>query len=591
MNQLAHTMNSRSVRPLLVCFLLGCLLLPLVGCPPDGRRRPTTTMVTTTAAQQELLRAMEYLNKLSEFDRERALADAAYHLNSWLREQKPDPNWQVDPMTARLPREIRDSDLLDDVGKWTFNIDDVRAMQEATLLRDLSSWVSKQPVDERLKSWLDSQAESLDDLKRENLASAERLFDWTVRNIQLDVTIPYPEESVAPSAGGEQSREKRVPAPQQAISGPGYRFPTWETLQYGYGDALQRSRVFIELARQQGIDVVYLALPGNTVPPRPRPWLTAALVGGELYLFDCELGLPIPGPNGIGVATLAQVLDSPELIAALEVDGQAYRFAHDELQELLALLDASPANLSQRMQFVQSNLAGDERTILTVAPTQLAERVRAVRGVSGAVLWSVPFEAIWFQAAMKKLLETNREVAAAYYQMVGIFQTRGPLTQARQLHLQGRFERQEEGKDGAKGLYMQARVPTAAIDQLGTSEEVQKAMGLVRGANEGDFVWQARLASSYVLATQAKQHATYWLALSHYETGNHEAAVTWLQERTIDASPDGPWTAAARYNLARTYEALGKYDEARELYSEDESPQAHGNHLRAKLVKRWAMKK
>jgi TolA-binding protein len=70
--------------------------------------------------------------------------------------------------------------------------------------------------------------------------------------------------------------------------------------------------------------------------------------------------------------------------------------------------------------------------------------------------------------------------------------------------------------------------------------------------------------------------------------GNHEAAVTWLQERTIDANPDGPWTDGARYNLGRTYEALGKYEEAREIYAADESPQAHGNHLRAKLLKQWA---
>ncbi|MEX0820307.1 MAG: hypothetical protein WD070_11975, partial [Pirellulaceae bacterium] len=448
--------NSRSVLRLFVCLLLGSLLAQ-VGCSPEGRRRPTTTTVTATATQEQLLRAMDYLNRPSEFDREQALGQAAYHLNRWLDEQEPDPDWQVDSMTARLPREIRDSDLLDDVGTWTFDLDDVRAMQEATLLRDLSTWVSKQPVDERLKSWLDEQSGSLDDLQRENLAIAERLFDWSVRNIQLQPTTPYPDESVAPSAGGEQSREKRIPAPQRAIPGPGYRFPPWETLQYGYGDALQRSRIFIELARQQGIEVVYLALPGNTVPPRPRPWLTAALIGDELYLFDGELGLPIPGPDGIGIATLTQVLDSPELIAALEADGEPYRFAHDELRELIALLDVSPANLSQRMQLVQSKLAGDERTILAVVPTPLAERVKPLRGVASATLWSVPFETIWYQAAMKRLLETNREVAAGYYQAVGIFQTRGPLTRGRQLHLQGKFDRDEQGQDGAKGLYMQAR--------------------------------------------------------------------------------------------------------------------------------------
>ncbi|MDA1050988.1 MAG: CDC27 family protein [Planctomycetota bacterium] len=587
---LAQKTNSRTFRRAIVCSLLVGIVLPPIGCSPteQQRRHVTATAVTTTATQGQLLRAMDYLNRLSEYDREQALGQAAYHLNHWLDEQKPDPHWEVDPLTARLPREIRDSDLLDNIGSWTFVIADVRAMQEATLLRDLSTWVSKQPADARLKIWLDGQADSLDDLQRENLAIAERLFDWTVRNIQLQSTPPYPDESVAPSAGGEQSREKRIPPPQRAIPGPGYRFPPWEILQYGYGDALQRSRIFIELARQQGIDVVYLALPGNTVPPRPRPWLTAAFIGGELYLFDCELGLPIPGPNSDGIATLAQVLDSPELIAALEADGQTYRFAHDELKELLALLDISPANLSQRMQFVQSHLAGDERTILAVAPTQLAERVKGVRGISNAVLWSVPFETIWFQAAMNKLLETNREVASSYYQTVGIFQTRGPLTQGRQLHLQGKFERQEEGQEGAKGLYMQARIPNANINQIGTNEEAQKAMGLVRGTSEGEFVWRSRLAGSHLLATQAKQHSTYWLALSHYETGNYEAATTWLQKRTIDATPNGTWTAGALYNLGRTYEALGKYDEARQLYSEDESPQAHGNHLRAKLLKQWA---
>ncbi|MCA9120227.1 MAG: tetratricopeptide repeat protein [Planctomycetaceae bacterium] len=573
-----------------LCFLLlFSSLTSFVGCTPNAeRKRPTTTTVTTSATQEQLLRAMDNLSRPSEFDREQSLAASAYDLNRWLDQQEVDPNWAVDPMASRLPREIRESDLLNDVGKWTFSVDDARAMQEASLLRDLSTWISKRGVEKRIKKWLDSLAPLMDDLDRENLAIAEGLFDWTVRNIQLEATIPYPDESVAPSAAGEQGRDKRIPAPQRAIPGPGYRYPPWEILQYGFGDAEQRSRVFIELARQQGIEVVYLALPGNTVPPRPRPWLTAAVVNRELYLFDCELGLPIPGPNGDGVATLAQVLDDPRLIDALQVGSEKYRFAHDELKELIALIDVSPANLSQRMKLVQANLAGDQRTILAVSPTLIAESLKAARGVADIALWSVPFEAIWFQTAMQRLLQTNREVAAGYYQAVGIFQTRGPLTRGRQLHLQGEFGRLEEGKDGAKGLYMQARVPTAAIDQIATNPEVQKAMGLIRGKNEGDFVWQTRVANSHMLATQSKQHASYWLAIAHYETGNLEAAVTWFQERSIDAWPDGPWISGARYNLARTYESLGRVDEARELYLEDESPQAFGNRLRAKFLKEWS---
>jgi tetratricopeptide (TPR) repeat protein len=585
-------LSSRVVQQTLMLSLAGLLLLLQVGCTPkptnQGRRRATTTAVTTSATHEQLLRAMDYLNRASEFDREQALGQAAYHLNRWLDEQEHDSAWEVDPMTSRLPRTIRDSDLLDDVATWTFSIEDARAMQQAALLRQLSTWVSKLPAEERVQTWIDAQSETLDDVQREQLAIAERLFDWTIRNIQLETTIPYPDDSVAPSAGGEQSRQKRIPAPQQAIRGPGYTFPPWETLQYGRGDSLQRSRIFIEMARQQGIDVVILALPGNTVPPRPRAWVAAALIGNDLYLFDTEMGLPIPTIDGDGIATLAQVLDTPKLIEALKVDDEAYRFSHAELKEIRALLDVSPANLSQRMQLVQANLAGESRTILAVEPTQLAEQVKRIRGVSGATLWSVPFESLWFQIALQRILKTNPEAAAAYYQMVGIFQTRGPLTQARQLHLQGTFATREEGRPGAKGLYMQARVPTAAIEQLGTSREVQEAMGLVRGANEGDLVWRSRLGASHMFAIQGKQHATYWLALSHYETGNPEAAIKWLQQRTLDASPNGPWTSGARYNLARAYELLGKYSDARTIYEEDQSPQSHGNHLRAKLLKKWA---
>ncbi len=90
-------------------LLLACWLVLLAGCTPDvPRQRPTTEHVTPSATQEQLLRAMDYLNRPSEFDREQALSQAAYHLNRWLDQQEHDPSWEVDPMTARLPRDIRD---------------------------------------------------------------------------------------------------------------------------------------------------------------------------------------------------------------------------------------------------------------------------------------------------------------------------------------------------------------------------------------------------------------------------------------------------------------------------------------------------
>ena len=49
-----------------------------------------------------------------------------------------------------------------------------------------------------------------------------------------------------------------------------------------------------------------LATPDPKSPDGLRPWIPALVSGGNLYLFDTTYGLPIPGPKGQGIATLAQ---------------------------------------------------------------------------------------------------------------------------------------------------------------------------------------------------------------------------------------------------------------------------------------------
>ncbi|GAG96848.1 unnamed protein product, partial [marine sediment metagenome] len=44
----------------------------------------------------------------------------------------------------------------------------------------------------------------------------------------------------------------------------------------------------------------------------------------------------------------------------------------------------------------------------------------------------------------------------------------------------------------------------------------------------------------------------------------------------------------ARYNLARAYEVAGQLDKARAIYLADQSPQSHGNRLRARWLERAA---
>ena len=77
---------------------------------------------------------------------------------------------------------------------------------------------------------------------------------------------------------------------------------------------------------------------------------------------------------------------------------------------------------------------------------------------------------------------------------------------------------------------------------------------------------------------EAKQAASYWLGLIFFEQQDYPNAIDFLANRTLGTETRTPWADAARYNLARTYEAAGDTAKAIELYQSDTtSPQSHGN--------------
>ena len=133
-------------------------------------------------------------------------------LNQWIRAQAPPADWKSDPMLAALPKPLADLPLVKNLDQSELGRFDGYALQEAVLMRDAALW---------------ARGSAQDDLER-----AKSLFDWTVRNIQIEpITADW--------------------MPQ---------FP-WETLLFGRGTAEDRAWVFILLARQQGIDAAVLASP------------------------------------------------------------------------------------------------------------------------------------------------------------------------------------------------------------------------------------------------------------------------------------------------------------------------------------------
>ena len=212
-------------------------------------------------------------------------------------------------------------------------------------------------------------------------------------------------------------------------------------------------------------------------------------------------------------------------------------------------------------------------------------RLRALEALLSAYAW------LWrpqpFKEARPAWVLRAPELGREMYKQNVLFLPARPLVKARNLHLQGRFENEDQ-KAGARALYLQCRPPDREIDAMITNEFYRKSIGLDQALPEDPAQREGMLKMFTDIAREGKFHATFWLGLTYYEAGKYDAATEWLGERTVQVSPPSPWTPSARYNLARCYEQLGRIDLAKQwLESDKDSPQRHGNLLRAKgLVKK-----
>ncbi|MBX3414127.1 MAG: hypothetical protein KF708_15675 [Pirellulales bacterium] len=499
-----------------VCVLV---LVTAAGCSQDsnssaGKQSSTAAAVGAGLSRDLHAFAIDNLDHLDEFDSQEMMKTIIVRLNQWIDLQKKataEP-WQPDAAINGLPPEFARVIALHDLAAVKFSDLDASFLQEVVWLRNISRVARGHEADP--------------------LAQATHLFDWVVRNVQLD-------------ADGKEG-PRRLP---------------FQTLLVGHGTAVERAWLFILLARQQQLDVVMLALPAKDGSGKLEPWLPALFENNQLYLFDPRLGLPVPGPGGQGVATLEQVVADESLLRQLDLDEQ-HRYPIDaaRLQGVVALAEASPLYLARRMSLFESQMAGDNRLLLSTDPTDLIARLKNSPHVSDAKLWNYPYEVQNWQGAM-----TAPQREALLRDMVPFFaapvQTPkgavNPLWRGRIHHFKGDFD----GEESASFYYQLAR----------PSDDEIEAANL-----------QGELREVYVAG---KRDASYWLGLVAFDRGMFEQAEAHLKKRTLEATPSGPWTYGARYNLARTYEELGKLPEAIELYSQDSSPQQHGNKLRGKWLK------
>jgi tetratricopeptide (TPR) repeat protein len=440
--------------------------------------------------------------------------------NQWFRNLTDDRSeWKSTNLVATLPKGVREAKTIAPqisdaaLRDGQFDLAQVRSLQEAVWLRDISTWAKGEAY--------------------EKLDIAKALFDWTVRNIQLD--------------DSDQ---------------PGIVHQPWQALMYGHGSAAHRAWVFAELCRQQQIDVVILTLGVVSA----NKWWAAVNVDGQLYLFDLRLGLPITSDQE-KVATLDEVTANPELLRAFDLDGaNPYWIAADDLNNLKAAIVASSLQLSRRAAALQAVLQGEDFVVLAANVDKLAESFKNVEHLETFDLWPFPYEEHIAEITVRR----PQRIQAA--QRFLVFAQLPKLWKARTLHFQG-----------TKPIPVSQQNDPLAQPRRGHQEAV--ALYQSPEVRVRDEILERVEPLERVILGTAKADASYWLGLLSYDLGKYEVADDWLRTRTLEAFPSGPWTAGARYNLARTLIKLGKIEEALPLLEADESPQWHGNRLLARQLK------
>jgi hypothetical protein len=460
-------------------------------------------------------------------------------LNQWMRQIDVQTKWQVTPLLKMLDERLRKDaklatfisekalaasqlDAYDDP-QMKDGVYDGRLLQEAVWLRDISRW---------------ALGEQLDDVNR-----AVALFDWTVRNVQLE--------------NNDRSAIRRP----------------WQILLFGQGTADQRAWVFALLCRQQGLDAVVLtpSAPDDSAAAANEegamsaaPALIGVLIDGNVYLFDARLGLPIPGPAGNAVATLEQLRADDALLRALDLGDEKYPLTSKQLERATAQIVADPFDLSRSAVVIEQKLKADHRVALAANADEVAARFKSAPGVAEVRLWDLPFRTLMGQLNLRPPALLQEAMAFEP------FAWHPKLWKARVLHFQGRRRAGGEAQSVAADDVVDDH---ALATELYTSKDVRLSdRDLARVTGD-----KRRIAAAM------QTNAGYWVGLLLFDDGKLSIAAHWLGGPELLRS-DSPWPNGAHYNLARTLERLGRLDEAVKLYQADTSPQRHGNRLRAKWL-------
>jgi hypothetical protein len=567
----------------------------------------------TKTKVDDLNRTMALVDSEIRFEQKEFSNNMTTGLNRWAEtrgNELDDQGWQVDESTQELIADSDSLDIAEGFKDLSFFNTDGYYLQQSNWIAQIANRVTEpenqmapfelyrmaadnykpdEDVEAPLVEVLKKLHPGMEDDAGETVADSLSLFDWVVRNIQL---LP------GSNLTGEEQEEARLNESESAaaagIPGVGYQRYPWQSLLYGQGDYVDRAKIFMLGLRELGIDSVMFATKGGD--GEFIPWSVGVVVGENYYLFDTKLGLPIPGEKLGSIATLDQVRANPDLIKSLDLtneesleDNTEYWAKPEQLDDLVALIYTSPESVSKRMSSLEAALPVELRTDLAFTSAEIVARLPEKEGVTETP-WDVGYKTHEFRQAIRSALEKKSDdVISAklndYYFNEFYIDNFVVYRTARARFFKGKFGLDSEGISlNAIQSFQRLKYTQEQIDNLGSDSDQQRRLGIRKEAEQNVTDFNTEVRSVQGQMDRIRRDAGLFLAQCHFDNGSMNAAANWLENIRAEDGVDR-WNDGITYLLGRSQEKLKDYDQAIEIFSNDQLQQSHGNLIRARMLK------
>ncbi|MFN9363678.1 MAG: hypothetical protein ACK6CE_02635 [Planctomycetota bacterium] len=594
------------------------VMLSAIGCKPA--RDPFLELAEAKSKVMQvddLNRAMDLVFSEQSYNQKEFEEKVSTGLNRWTNKILGDAeltaaggdasNWQLDSNLTQLVEANRNLDLVarttragflgsdafylrncaweNRLAKRVCEATPVNALEFYRLAAKLDGIDAAKPRETNVKI-VQSLHPELSEPDARSLTDALLLFDWVVRNLhQTDPMQVSAEELPSLKLNDIQSDNPAV----NGIRGLGYQHFRWQLLYLARADYVERARLLLGMCRQRGLDAAMLEAKG-------RPWAVGVLIGGQVFLFDTKLGLPIPGTAPGRVATLTEVREKPELLDSLDLkleestrEDAKYWVKSADLESVKALILVSPESVSRRMFMLQSRLIGDYQIPISDDPTALLKKFSGLAGVTPAI-WDIEFQTHQFRHALRNAIAQSTfddQVMSKvlwYYTDEAYVDGFAPYRSARDLFVLGRFDSDlNSNKLNAIESFYNLIYSDKRIDNLSLDRGLLGRLGILQDKGQSAAEFQNRLRAVQHQMRLLRLDAGVFLSQSHFDNGNASAAANWLG-RMRDRDDTERWMPTIEYVLGRSVEARREYDEAIKLYQRSAAAQSHGNLIRARLL-------